>query len=118
MRAKHADLNTYTMIYRSKHTLDASLYLTNFVVPNLNIYVADDIPRCKAGDAECLPRIITQIIRNNPKGHNGLAIPSLEPLRISRIDIKQGSGSAIPINLNFRDLELSGMSGITVTRVE
>lgn len=61
---------------------------------------------------------MTEIIRNSPSGHSGLGIPTLEPLRINRIDIKQGADSPIAINLNFQDLDLAGMSGVIVTRVE
>ncbi|XP_055327034.1 protein takeout-like [Sitodiplosis mosellana] len=76
-----------------------------------------DIPQCKAADIQCLPRVITDIVHNHPNGHQGLSIPPLEPLRINRIDISQGSNSPIAIKLNFRDLDLSGISQSVINRV-
>lgn len=46
-----------------------------------------------------------------------MAIPRLEPLRINRIDISQGNNSPVAINLNFKDLDLGGLSKAVVTRV-
>lgn len=82
-----------------------------------SIYIASDIPRCPAGDTVCLPKLITDIVHENPNGHSGLAIPPLEPLRINRIDILQGSDSPIAINLNFKDLDLSGLSKAVINKV-
>ncbi|XP_031638896.1 protein takeout-like [Contarinia nasturtii] len=76
-----------------------------------------DIPQCKASDTNCLSKIITKIVQQHPNGHSGLAIPKLEPLRINRIDITQGASSPIAINLNFRDLDLSGISNAVINRV-
>lgn len=41
----------------------------------------------------------------------------MEPLHINRIDISQGGNSPIAINLNFKDLDLSGVSKSIVKRV-
>lgn len=78
---------------------------------------ATDLPQCKAADTACLPKVITDIVQRHPNGHSGLSIPPLEPLRINRIDISQGASSPIAINLNFRDLDLSGISKAIVNRV-
>lgn len=56
-------------------------------------------------------------MQQHPNGHTGLAIPPLEPLRINRIDISQGTDSPIAINLNLKDLDLSGLSKAVVNRV-
>lgn len=81
-------------------------------------HLAEDIPRCKAGDTVCLPGVITQIIQSNPHGHAGLSIPPLEPLHINRINIDQGAQNPVSVKLDFKDLDLSGMSKAVVTRVE
>lgn len=81
------------------------------------IIIAADIPRCRAGDTVCLPKVITDIVTMHPNGHSGLSIPQMEPLHINRIDILQGSNSPIAINLNFKDLELSGLSQAYIDRV-
>lgn len=79
--------------------------------------IATDIPQCKASDTVCLPKVITDIVQKHPNGHSGLSIPPLEPLHINRIDISQGSSSPIAINLNFRDLDMSGLSKAVINRV-
>lgn len=79
--------------------------------------IAEDIPRCRAGDTDCLPKVITDIVQQHPNGHSGLSIPRMEPLRINRIDISQGKDSPIAINLNLKDLDLSGLSKAVINRV-
>lgn len=81
------------------------------------LFVAADIPQCKPGDTVCLPKVITDIVQSHPNGHTGLSIPKMEPLRINSIDILQGSNSPIAIKLNFRDLDLSGLSKAIITKV-
>lgn len=81
------------------------------------LFIASDIPQCKAGDTVCLPKVITDIVQQHPNGHTGLAIPPLEPLRINRIDITQGGSSPINVNLNFKDLDMRGISKAVVNRV-
>lgn len=56
-------------------------------------------------------------MQQHPNGHTGLAIPPLEPLRINRIDISQGKDSPIAINLNLKELDLSGLSKALIHRV-
>lgn len=81
-------------------------------------FLAIDLPQCHAGDTECLPNVITKIIQENPNGHPGLSIPSIEPLYVNAIDIVQGSNSPIAIDLKFKDLELSGLSRAVITKVK
>lgn len=82
-----------------------------------SLILANDIERCHAGDTVCLPKVITDIVQQHPNGHSGLSFPPLEPLRINRIDISQGSNSPIAINLNFKDLDLAGLSKAIINRV-
>lgn len=41
----------------------------------------------------------------------------MEPLRINKIDIQQGGSSPIAIDLNFKNLDLGGLSKAVVTKV-
>lgn len=86
-----------------------------------SIYVlfpaATDLPQCKAADTVCLPDVITQIVQGHPKGHAGLSIPPIEPLHINTISIKQGANSPIAVNLDFKDLDLGGLSKAVITKV-
>lgn len=61
--------------------------------------------------------MITEIVQNNPNGHAGLSVPPMEPLRINKIDISQGGKSPIAIDLNFKDLDLGGLSKAVVTKI-
>jgi len=96
----------------------AILCICVLVANTLAAKFPSDLPQCKAGDTVCLPQVITQIVQGHPKGHAGLAIPPIEPLRINRIDIAQGANSPIAINLSFKNLDLSGLSKAYITKVE
>lgn len=78
---------------------------------------ASDLPQCHASDTVCLPRVITEIVQGHPKGHAGLSIPPIEPLHINKIEIKQGSNSPIAVNLDFKDMDLGGLSKAVITKV-
>lgn len=69
------------------------------------------------GDKVCLPDVATRIIQAHPKGHAGLAIPPLEPLRINAIDIVQGDKSPIAVRLQLREQDMSGLSKMVITKV-
>lgn len=80
--------------------------------------VANDIGKCPAGDTQCLPPLITKIVKEHPKGHSGLRIPVLEPMKIGAVHIVQGSqNNPVIIDLQFRNLELTGLSKAVITKV-
>lgn len=110
------DLETNLISIRKsfvKSELKIKFYFQFFVFN----HTAADIPRCHAGDTVCLPKVITEIVQQHPNGHTGLSIPPMEPLHINRIDISQGRESPIAINLNLKDLDLSGLSKAVINRV-
>ncbi|KAJ6635878.1 Protein takeout [Pseudolycoriella hygida] len=82
-----------------------------------SVFIAADLPQCHAGDTKCMPEVIEKIISGHPKGHAGLSIPPLEPLRINTIDIIQGAESPINIDLHFKNLDMHGISKAKVTKV-
>lgn len=43
-------------------------------------------------------------------GHPGINLAPIDPLHISDIKLKQGSTSPVNIELNFRDVDLIGLS--------
>lgn len=96
------------MLFSSKNT-----YLIFFC-----FIIAEDLPQCNLGDVKCLPAVMTQVVQSNPQGHQGLSIPPLEPLHVNAIDILQGGNSPIAINLNFKNLDFTGLSQSEVTRVK
>lgn len=78
---------------------------------------ASDLPRCRAGDTVCLPKVITEILQNYPNGHNGLKMPQIEPLHINKLEIQQSRNSPVAVNITFNQLDMYGSSSTNVLRV-
>lgn len=80
-------------------------------------FIATDIERCKAGDSVCLPRVINNILRTQPLGHQGLYLMSVDPFRINVLDIVQDKNNRpVSIKLKFRNLDLMGLSKAIVNK--
>lgn len=47
-------------------------------------------------------------------GNPGLGLPAIDPLRIDKINIQEGSGGPVSINLAFKNVTLSGLSNLEV----
>lgn len=43
------------------------------------------------------------------EGYNQLLLPSLDPIHISRLSLVQGAEKKVNINLNFMDIDMSGL---------
>ncbi|XP_055612009.1 protein takeout-like [Uranotaenia lowii] len=71
---------------------------------------------CKAGDEKCIYERITEIFRKHSKGIPEVQLVSLDPLKIEKMDIVQGGDGPINIVLNFKNVDLSGMSESTVKK--
>ncbi|XP_037052439.1 protein takeout-like isoform X2 [Bradysia coprophila] len=76
-----------------------------------------DLPRCKAGDSVCLPKVITEILNKYPNGHKGLKMPVMEPLHINKLEMWQKENSPIAINLTFNHLDMYGSSETKILRI-
>lgn len=50
-------------------------------------------------------------------GEPRIALSQLDPLRVSRMHIKQGGNSPVNLDLNFRDVELIGLKHFICTSV-
>lgn len=84
---------------------------------NCLFIAAKNLPRCTAGDTECLPGVITEVIQRATNGHPKINLIPIEPLKVPGIDIIQGSNSPIAITLNFRNISIFGITGVVVTKV-
>lgn len=82
----------------------------------ISVSTAKEIPRCKSGDNECLPKVITQILREHKGGNAEMNLPPFEPLHIPQINIIQGNESTIAIKLYFKDCNLFGISNAVVNK--
>jgi len=76
-----------------------------------------DLPRCHAGDGQCLKQTITQTLTLVKNGRREINLPPIEPLHVSKLEINQGNDSPVAITLSFRDLNVYGLSTATVTKV-
>lgn len=77
---------------------------------------AKDLPRCRAGDNECLPGVITEVLKKTKGGSPQMNLPPFEPLHIPEINIIQGKESNIAIELELTDVNLYGISTAVVTK--
>ncbi|XP_031627222.1 protein takeout-like [Contarinia nasturtii] len=77
-----------------------------------------DIPRCSAGDTKCIVDVSNEFIElNGKKGHKGLGLIQIDPLHIPSIGIKQGEKSPVNIALDFKDVDLIGLSNCRFTKI-
>lgn len=77
---------------------------------------AKDLPRCKFGDNECLPKVITEILRKSKNGNAELNLSPTDPLHIPQVNIIQGQESTIAIKLNFKDCDFYGISNTIINK--
>lgn len=73
-----------------------------------------DINRCPYGDQPCIVAESKRVLHNSGKGHPGLNLISTDPLHISEITLKQGSESPVNIELNFKEIDLIGLTAHNV----
>ncbi|KAK6633714.1 hypothetical protein RUM44_004321 [Polyplax serrata] len=76
-------------------------------------------PRCKRYDPnvdECLVKAIQSIVPQIVHGVSKLGLFPLDPLKITKLELAQGSGP-VSIDLKFRDLILKGLGNVTITNI-
>lgn len=72
---------------------------------------AGDIERCPVGDTGCIREVSNKVLELNGRlGHSGINLLPIDPLHIPNIVIKQGAESPVNIELNFKDVDLVGLS--------
>lgn len=75
---------------------------------------AQHIVQCHFGDAECIKATTNSILRNYYEGEPKIALSTLDPLEISRMNLKQGGNSPVNMELNFRNVKLIGLKHFTI----
>lgn len=77
----------------------------------LFLAAAGDIERCPVGDTDCIRKVSNKVLEISGRlGHNGINLLPIDPLHIPNIIIKQGAESPVNIELNFKDVDLIGLS--------
>lgn len=81
------------------------------------LILAADIPRCHSGDTDCVIRTSLSLIRQHArKGYPAAAFPPVEPFHLKQFDISDGRGGSLSLKLNFRDVDVVGLSGVNFER--
>ncbi|XP_037956729.1 protein takeout-like [Teleopsis dalmanni] len=76
-----------------------------------------DIPRCHAGDTNCITRTSMNLVRQYARtGYPEAAFPVIEPFLLKRFDISDGRESSLSLKLNFKDVRVEGISGVQIDR--
>ncbi|CRK98039.1 CLUMA_CG011408, isoform A [Clunio marinus] len=75
-----------------------------------------ELPRCNSGDSQCLPGVITQVLRSVKDGNPAINVPAFEPLYVPEVNIVQGPETRIPISMNFKDVKMYGISNAVITK--
>lgn len=84
---------------------------------NFVLIAASDLPRCHYGDRECLIKTINTYAVTLKNGRRELGLVPIDPLQVDEVNIDQGSGSPVNVNLKFRNLKCFGLSTAKIKNV-
>lgn len=73
--------------------------------------------RCKIDDNDCIVQVASGIFKQNFHGIDELGLPSIDPLKIAKMDVVQGGNGPVQIDLKFRKVELLGLSKAKVYKI-
>lgn len=101
----------------------------------IQLIPANELTKCNYGDSECILIKVNDIFQNKHKGEicsvknkhwnedqllckwikgfHGLLLPSLDPLHIRKLNLVQGSGHRVNIELYFNEIDILGLSNAT-----
>lgn len=79
------------------------------------MFIAKNLPRCNAGDNECVPKAISEVLRKTKNGNVEMNLPPTDPLHIPQVNIIQDKTSTIAIELYFKDCDLYGIPDVVVS---
>ncbi|XP_044251536.1 protein takeout [Drosophila takahashii] len=76
-----------------------------------------ELPRCHVGDTSCIISVSHMLIRQYAKtGYPAAGFPQVEPFLIKRFDISDGRTGSLNLKLNFKDVNVEGLSGVKFDR--
>ncbi|XP_017052330.2 uncharacterized protein LOC108095673 [Drosophila ficusphila] len=76
-----------------------------------------EIPRCHHGDTSCIISVSHTLIKQHARtGYPAVGFPQVEPFLIKRFDISDGRSGSLNLKLNFRDVNVEGLSGVKFDR--
>lgn len=71
---------------------------------------AENVKRCKFDDNECQLVAANVVFHSYFGGLDLLGLPSVDPLKIDKLDIAQGGNESVKIDLKMRKAKLTGLS--------
>lgn len=97
--------------YHILRQLKLSLYMSYYFL------TAPDLPRCHYGDTDCIINVSHTLVRQYARtGYSPAAFPQVEPFVVKRFDISDGRTGSLNLKLNFRDVNVEGLSGVKFDR--
>ncbi|KAM8705857.1 hypothetical protein ACLKA7_010192 [Drosophila subpalustris] len=79
----------------------------------------DDPKPCKHGDSACIVKITNYFIREKAtQGDRDINLVKLDPLPVTKMNLKQGADSPVNIDLTFKDNNIYGISTIRFNKVK
>ncbi|KAH8372566.1 protein takeout [Drosophila serrata] len=76
-----------------------------------------ELPRCKIGDTTCIINVSHTLVRQYAKtGYPAAGFPQVEPFLVKRFDISDGRSGSLNLKLNFKDVNVEGLSGVKFDR--
>lgn len=73
--------------------------------------------KCLNGDSACMIKVANEILSKAKQGYFELGLPIFDPLKIEKMKIEQGGDGPVNLNINLRNFELKGLSGVKVTQI-
>lgn len=83
-------------------------------------FPASDIERCDIRDTVCFEKQFNTAIKYHKNGIPALGVPSVDPLKIEKIQIhenNEGKSRPIRLDLDFNDVDILGLSDCKVSNV-
>ncbi|XP_039954587.1 protein takeout-like [Bactrocera tryoni] len=94
------------------------LYLIGIFHINTNADMPPEIEKCRAGDVDCIAKILPYLLQNYTNGIPEIGLTDIEKLSLNNIIItKAKEQSPVTLNLAFKKMYLHGIRNVTVQRV-
>ncbi|XP_043068138.1 protein takeout [Drosophila bipectinata] len=76
-----------------------------------------ELPRCHKGDTSCIINVSHMLISKYARtGYPAAGFPQVEPFLVKRFDISDGRTGSLNLKLNFKDVNVEGLSGVKFDR--
>nr|XP_014089528.2 protein takeout [Bactrocera oleae] len=80
--------------------------------------LAPEIEKCRAGDVDCIAKILPYLLQNYTNGIPEIGLTDIEKLSLNNVIItKAKEKSTVTLNLSFKKMYLHGIRNVTVQRV-